>query len=1661
MTMGRWLAIAALAFGGCASAGEAPALRAMLFENQGQAPPEIKYILDNQRLQAYFFNDRIMLDSAGIKLSLTFPGSNASAPIVALAPEPGRINFLTGSDPSGWAKGVPLLSGVAYRNLYPGIDLRWRISGNIIKSEFVASPGADPSRIRLHYEGMESIGVDDSGALLLKTTNGQIRDHAPVAYAGHHPVAAKYRILPTGEVTFDIASYDHSTTLVIDPALSYSTLLGGGLHDSATSVSVDSYGNTYVAGWTESPDFPASGGLHRGAGIDGFVAKFTSSNSLAWCTYIGGSGADQINGMAVDPAGNVVVVGATSSSDMPFTRAVQASLRGPQDAFIAKLNASGTSLTFGTYFGGSGTDTGVAVALDISGNIYVTGNTSSSDFPTLNAFQPIRPGQQDAFVFKLDATGSTLFFSTFLGGSNNDTAMGIAVDGTGSAYVAGGTQSGNFPVAAAFRSSLPGQQAAFLTKLASDGRSLVYSTFLGGNGGGMLTPESATGVAVDSAGEACVTGVTSSSNFPVLNAYQSSAAWGTHGFLTKFNAAGNGLAFSTYLGGSGRDWPMSVAVNAEGIFVGGYTSSSDFPVLNAVQQSNAGMYDAFATEFDATGNLVFSTYLGGGGTDSVNAIAADVSGNIVVAGNTMSSNFPLQNPLQSSDADGYSAFVSKIATTSGSGPSYALQPTSVNLSAAPNTGTTTLTVSPANAAWTVMSGAAWLTVTSATSGTGNATIGYAVTANTSVNQRAAALTIGGATFNVTQAGVTPTFSLTQYSVNMASAGGTGTVSVIANPQDATWTARSNAAWVTVTSGASGTGNGSVGYSVAANTSSNSRSGSLTIAGQTFSITQSGSSASFSLNPPSATPASSGGTATVSVTATPGDAAWTATSNSSWMSILSGAAGTGNGTVGYTVVANTSSSSRSGSLTIAGITFNVTQSGLNPTITLNPTSTNIAAAGGTGTVSVTANPADSTWNASSNTAWITITSGASGTGSGSVGYSVSATNSVNARLGTITIGGQVFSITQAGAVPSVSLNPGSTTVGASATTGTVSVTATPSDASWTATSNTGWLSVTSGASGVGNGTVGYAVAANSSSSQRSGSLTIGGQTFSISQAGAGTSVSLNPPSATFNPNGGMGATSLTITPPDASWTASSNASWLAITSALSGTGNANVNYTVAVNTLTSGRSGTLTISGQTFSVTQAGGSATFSLNPTGANVNSNTGGGSVAVTSSASDSTWTASSNVSWITVTSGTSGQGNGSVSYTVAANTGSSRSGTVTIAGQTFTVTQAGATTTTQGLAFYPLPPCRLVDTRGGGFSGSFGQPNLAAGASRDFPLLYSSCGVPPVAQAYSLNVTAVPLGPLAYISIWPTGQPQPLVSTLNAVDGNIVANAAIVPAGTNGSISVFASNATNLVIDVNGYFAGATAQGLAFYPVTPCRAVDTRNGAMPSGLGTPSMPARASRNLPLESSPCGLGSTAQAYSVNATVVPAGPLTYLTVWPTGVSLPTVSTLNSPTGSVIANAAIVPAGDSGAISAFASDATNLIVDANGYFGSPGGTGALYFYPIKPCRIADTRSGGAPFGAPTMSGGASRDFPIPSSSCGIPATAQAYSLNMTVVPAASLGFLTTWPSGKQQPGVSTLNSARGQVVANAAIVPAGNGGAISVYVTDKTDVIIDINGYFAP
>jgi uncharacterized repeat protein (TIGR03803 family) len=374
----------------------------------------------------------------------------------------------------------------------------------------------------------------------------------------------------------------------------------------------------------------------------------------------------------------------------------------------------------------------------------------------------------------------------------------------------------------------------------------------------------------------------------------------------------------------------------------------------------------------------------------------------------------------------------------------------------------------------------------------------------------------------------------------------------------------------------------------------------------------------------------------------------------------------------------------------------------------------------------------------------------------------------------------------------------------------------------------------------------------------------------------------------------------------------------------------------------------------------------------------------------------------------------------------------------------------------FVPLTqPCRAIDTRpehGGGGP-------IQGGTFQTFPISSEGdCGTLPPAAAYSLNVSVVPNGPLGYLTVWPAGQPQPLASTLNSLDGRIKANAAIIPAGIfSGYISVYATNTTNVILDVNGYFAPVSGSTLAFYPLPPCRVADTRYSSYPQGLGPPFLTGGQERQFPiLNATSCNIPSSGVvAYSLNFSVVPHGSLFYMTVWPTGETRPVVSTLNDIPGQIIANAAIVVAGSSGGdVSVYPTNDTDLIIDINGYF-APAGTGGLSLYPTAPCRVIDTRKLGPPF-----SGTLSPPVDVAGSICAPPANSHAYVFNATVVPTGALGYLTLWPDGDPKPLVSTLNALDGSITNNMAIVPTSN-GKVDAFASGLTQLILDISSYFAP
>ena len=623
--------------------------------------------------------------------------------------------------------------------------------------------------------------------------------------------------------------------------------------------------------------------------------------------------------------------------------------------------------------------------------------------------------------------------------------------------------------------------------------------------------------------------------------------------------------------------------------------------------------------------------------------------------------------------------------------SYALVPASQSVPAAGATGSTQVTTL-AGCAWTgVSNNTPWLTVTSGASGNGGGTVAFSVSANPNGTQRNGTLTIGGQTFNVTQAPAACTYSLLPTSQSVVAGGGTGSTAVTA-PTGCAWTGVSNnTPWLTVTSGANGSGNGTVAFSATANPTTSARTGTITIGGQTFSVNQAAAACTFSVTPPSVAivSSSSGGSATVTA---PTGCAWTGVSNNTgWLTVTSGASGSGNGSVAFSATANGNATQRVGTLTVAGQTVTVTQAGVGCTFAISTNSLSVTAAGGSGSTNVTS-PSGCPWSATANDSWITVTSGGSGSGNGSAGFNVAANPNASPRTGTLTIASQTFTVSQAAAACTITLNPASQPMAGGGGSGSTGVMA-PTGCAWTTVNNTvSWLTITGGATGNGNGTVTYTAFANPTALPRSGTLTIGGQTFTVNQAGASCTFTLTPTTQTVLATGGTGSAGVTAIA-GCAWTAvSNNTTWLTITAGASGNGDGTVSFSATANTLTQQRTGTLTIAGQTFTVNQNAAGCSYSISPTSQTVAAAGGTGSAAVTTTAGCS-WTATSNATWINITAGGSGSGAGSTSFTVAPSTSTAqRTGSLTIAGRQFIVTQSPNTCT------YTLTPASRTLTGTGG---------------------------------------------------------------------------------------------------------------------------------------------------------------------------------------------------------------------------------------------------------------------------------------------------------------------------------------------------------------------------
>jgi hypothetical protein len=622
----------------------------------------------------------------GDVVAMRLAGANADAVVTGLDPLAGTSNYLIGNDTSRWLTDIANYGQVEYQSVYPDVNLVYYGNQRNLEYDFQLAPGADPGVIQLAFTGVQTLSMDAQGNLLLETSGGEVVEKAPVVYQQdgnlRQAVAGRYVLEGGDRVGFAVGAYDASRPLVIDPILSYSTYFGGSGNDAGTGIAVDTAGNAYITGSTTSIDLPTGNPYQpvSGGGTDAFVAKLNASGTgLVYSTYLGGSGTDIGMGIAVDAAGNAFVTGNTQSSNFPTANPLQRAFGGSTDGFVAKLNATGSGLVYSTYLGGSSDDYGTGIAVDASGSAYVIGYTTSSNFPTANPGQAALSGPIDAFVAKLSPSGSAFVYSTYFGGGDVDYGESIAVDAAGDACFAGETYSNNFPVLNAFQSAYGGNADAFVAKLNPSGSALIYSTYLGGS-----NFDDATSVTLDAAGNAYITGQTNP-GFPTANALQPVAGGGVDAFVTELSASGTTLIYSTFLGGASNDYGTGIAVDASGsAYVTGLTQSTNFPTANTPEATSGGGQDAFVAKLSTSGTaLVYSTYLGGSGYEIGTGIAVDTSGSAYVTGLTQSTNFPLASPLQPGLNGAGDAFVSKIATA----PLSVLGTPLAPVAAAPFTGT--------------------------------------------------------------------------------------------------------------------------------------------------------------------------------------------------------------------------------------------------------------------------------------------------------------------------------------------------------------------------------------------------------------------------------------------------------------------------------------------------------------------------------------------------------------------------------------------------------------------------------------------------------------------------------------------------------------------------------------------------------------------------------------------------------------------------------------------------------------------------------------------------------------------------------------------------------------------------------------------------------------
>ncbi|MCU0799533.1 MAG: SBBP repeat-containing protein, partial [Candidatus Thermoplasmatota archaeon] len=616
----------------------------------------------------------------GVVLKYTFIGANTVIPV-------GRercswnTNYFKGNDPEKWYAEVPSFGEVIYPEIWDGIDIVYRQNEEGIKYDIIVHPGADPENIRIRIDGATHLSINQNRDLVIGTEYLDIIDGGLYSYyldGFNDKIPSKFKLISDYEYTFNLGEYDITKTLVIDPLI-YSTFIGGSGVDLGYAIASDSNGNVYITGETydSATKYPTTPGAYDATHNDNsdvFVTKLSSDgSSLIYSTYIGGSSSDSGYGIAIDSTGCAYISGSTGNSDIDFPTtagAYDTEYDGGNDAFVTKLSSDGSSLVYSTLLGGSGVDRGYGITIDLSGDAYITGYTqdSTTDFPTtIGAYDPSHNGDDDAFVTKLSSDGSSLIYSTFLGGPYGDISYAIAVNSSGCAYITGVTYFMYPTTTGAYDTSSNGGADVFVTKLGYDGSSLTYSTFIGGS-----TSDEAYGISIDPSGNAYITGYTGSSDYPTtLGAYDTTYNEGEDVIVTKLSSTGSSLIYSTYIGGSHYDLGFGITVDPNGnAYITGRThdGATDYPTTRGAYDTiQNGISDVFLTQLNSSGSfLMNSTFLGGSGYDHGRSIALDSSGNVYLTGYTDNSetDYPTTNGAYDKTQNGdYDVYISKIKFT--------------------------------------------------------------------------------------------------------------------------------------------------------------------------------------------------------------------------------------------------------------------------------------------------------------------------------------------------------------------------------------------------------------------------------------------------------------------------------------------------------------------------------------------------------------------------------------------------------------------------------------------------------------------------------------------------------------------------------------------------------------------------------------------------------------------------------------------------------------------------------------------------------------------------------------------------------------------------------------------------------------------------------------